>query len=495
MEVKVTELSPVELMLEVTIPVDRVKAEYDEQLAELAKNAQIKGFRKGKTPVKVIRQMYGKKVEAETYSKLVEDTLTEVLREKDLPVLTSPDVALQQVGLDKDMTYSAKVQVRPKIENLQWKGLKGKRAKLEVTETMVEEELNGLRNQHAVLKPIEDRDLVEDGDHITLDVEGFSNGEPLPSGKQENYETVVGEGKLLDEIESQLVGVKVKQEKEFEIDFPKDHQHTGLAGKQISFKVTVHKIQEKELPELDDEFAQDLGEQYESLEDVKKEIRERLEKQHEEQIKSGLHRRIRKELLKQNPITVPPVLIEEQAQTMFQGLKERMGQSGINLDELEGEEEKFMGDYRKQAEQTIGMSLLIDEVAKAENIEVADEDLDSFYEEQAKMYGMPTEQLKMLIEQGGKMDNIKFELREKKTMDLIIEAGDIEEVEVDSSEEIDKLADDDKEEEKEGGEEEAKEETKAAEEKAEAKPKKATAKKKPAAKKPAAKKTAKKQAE
>ncbi len=304
MEVKVEELGTLARKVTVSLPEKEVQKKLKKAYDKLQKEAKMKGFRRGKVPRSIIEKSYKPQVEAEVGEKLVQDTYFDVIEQEKIDAVVHPEILGHSFNDDGTFTYSAQVDIRPDIEIKEYKGLEIVKPDTGVTDEEITAELDTMRKRIAPLKSVEER-AVEEEDIVVVDYQGYHKGNAMKQVKNENASFEVGSGQMGIEFEKKLVGMNKGDEASHEVDFPEKHPNPILAGKKIEFKVTLRDIKERVLPELDDEFAKDVGKEFSSLDELKKSINEKLTKEREESAEGELTDKIMQALLKDHEFEVP----------------------------------------------------------------------------------------------------------------------------------------------------------------------------------------------
>lgn len=411
MRVQLEELSSTRRRLQVEVPPERVEAVLEGIFRELRKRAKIKGFREGRAPLGLVKSLYREHAHREAVSRLIKETLPEVLKEHRLEPVTAPRVEPGFLSEKEVFVYTALVDVRPQVKLNRYKGLRieVKRSK-PVGDDEVLKELERMREYAARVKPIgEDRE-VKEGDWVLVDFSVYREGKPVKDGKVENHLLEVGGGRMVPGFEEALIGMKPGETREFSLLMPEDHPRSDLAGRQVQFKVTLKEIREKELPELDDEFAKDLG--FENLEALKAKVREELERRQKQSEKLALRQKALEELLQNNPLEVPESLLEERAIELLQRLEERAGPLS------EQKRQEAYEQCRVIAQREIKAAYLIEEIAKAEGIDVGQQEL----EEYLKGLEIP----EAIKGSEGVRDRARRDLLREKVLDFVIKEAHLE---------------------------------------------------------------------
>lgn len=393
MDVKVEEISGLTRKVTITLTDDLVKGKLDEAYDKLQKESKMKGFRRGKVPHSVIVKSYKPQVEAEVGEKLVQDTYFDIMEKQDLDPVVHPEISEPSFNEDGTFTYIAQIDVRPEFELGDYKGIEVEKPNSAVEEAAIDFELANMQRQMAVLKSVEDR-AVQMDDVVIVDYQGFHKGHPMKQVKNDDYTVDVGSGRMGQEFEAKLVGMSKGEEAEHEVDFPEKHPNPILAGKKVQFKVEIKDVKERVLAELDDEFAKDVNEQIKSLEDLKAQIRDRLQTEKESAADGELTDRIMQKLLENHKFEVPERLVRFEIDEMIKQTEQQLEQSGMNLEAAGMNREELEKTNRVIAEQRVTGDFILKKIAEVEEIKVNDEDLDRSFQKIGDQYNMPVAKVK-----------------------------------------------------------------------------------------------------
>jgi trigger factor len=402
MQVTVQKLSPVLVELDVRVDADRVRSELSKAYATLSKSARVKGFRPGKAPKKVLVHYFGTRIAADVAQRLVDDTFPKAVSEQNMQPVNQPAIEPSQVLEDQPFSYKARVEVLPEIAEVAYDGFEVKRPKVEVTEERLATELEQLRKENSTLEPLKAERPSGKGDVLTVDYVVEVGGVSVPDAGANDLQTELGQGDLLPAIDTGLTGKAVGDSVSVDVDLPDSHPHPALRGKTATFKFSVKEVKERILPNLDDEFAKDLGD-YETLEALKKEISGQVEKKLRADSDNALAEEIVRILVEKNPIEVPPSLVQRQmqvAEAEVVQLARRSGRPPAVPPELRAR-------IQADSEMKVRAGLLMAEIAKKEGIKIGDPELE--------------EGLKELAEQTGKnIAKVRAEYRDQQKREMLI---------------------------------------------------------------------------
>lgn len=411
-------------MAKLTIEVDAAQFE-DAMKKAFNKNKNkfnIPGFRKGKAPRAMIEKMYGEGIFYEDAAdEAINATCMQAMDESGLEIVSRPEVAVEQIGKDKPFIYTALVAVRPEVILGEYKGIEVEKADASVTAEDVEAELKKVQEQNARLLNVEDRP-VADGDKTVIDFEGFVDGKPFDGGKAEDYDLTIGSHSFIDTFEEQLIGRNIGEECEVNVTFPEEYHAPELAGKPATFKVTVKEIKVKELPALDDEFAGEVSE-FETMDEYKKDIEAKILERKQKEAATENENRVVDKVAANASLEIPDKMVESQIDNMVQDTARRMQGQGLSMDmymKYTGMTMDSMRDQmRPQALKRIQTRLVLEEVVKAENIQVPDERLDEEIAKMAAAYQMESDKLKEYMSDRDK-EQMKEDLAVQEAVDFLV---------------------------------------------------------------------------
>lgn len=422
MSVKWEKLEGNEGVLTVEVDAEQVNKGLDAAFKKVVKNIALPGFRKGKVPRVLFEKRFG--VEAlyqDALDILLPEAYAKAVEEAGIEPVSMPEIDIEQMEKGKSLIFKAKVTVKPEVKLGQYKGLEVEKMDATVTDEDVENELKRLQENYAELVVKEDG-TVENGDTAVIDFEGFVDGEPFEGGKAENYSLEIGSGTFIPGFEEQLVGMKAGEEKEIQVTFPEEYHAEQLAGKPATFKVKVHEVKAKQLPALDDEFAKDVDEEVETLDELKAKIRARLEEAKKNEAETALRNAVVEKAAANAEIDIPAVMVQNETDRMLREFDQRLQMQGLNLQlyyQFSGQDEAALREQMKEdAEKRVRAALTLEAIAKAENIEVTDEEVEEELQKMAEAYNLSVDKLKELL---GSLDGVKEDLKWRKTVDFLVE--------------------------------------------------------------------------
>ncbi|MDL2029928.1 trigger factor [Bacillus subtilis] len=409
-------------VLTVEVDAETFKTALDDAFKKVVKQVSIPGFRKGKIPRGLFEQRFG--VEAlyqDALDILLPVEYPKAVEEAGIEPVDRPEIDVEKIEKGESLIFTAKVTVKPEVKLGEYKGLGIEKDDTTVTDEDVQNELKALQERQAELV-VKEEGTVEEGNTVVLDFEGFVDGEAFEGGKAENYSLEVGSGSFIPGFEDQLVGLEAGAEKDVEVTFPEEYHAEELAGKPAVFKVKIHEIKAKELPELDDEFAKDIDEEVETLAELTEKTKKRLEEAKENEADAKLREELVLKASENAEIDVPQAMVDTELDRMLKEFEQRLQMQGMNLElytQFSGQDEAALKEQMKEdAEKRVKSNLTLETIAKAENLEVSDEEVDAELTKMAEAYNMPVENIKQAI---GSTDAMKEDLKVRKAIDFLVE--------------------------------------------------------------------------
>ncbi len=407
--------------LTIEVPAEEFESALQEAYQKQKKDFSIPGFRKGKVPRNIIEQMYGPGVFYEDAVDIIlPEAYNNAAKECGEDLRSRPVVDLVQVEKGKPLIFTAEVAVRPEVQLGEYKGVEVTEADTTPTEEEVMADINRELSNNSRIVAVEGRP-IESGDLAVIDFEGFMDGEPFEGGKGENHSLEIGSGSFIPGFEEQLIGKNAGDELEVNVTFPENYHAPDLAGRDAVFQVTIHEVKTKEVPELDDEFAQDVSE-FDTVEEYKDSVREKVEERKKSSARSAQEEEALRKIVEASEMDIPEPMIDSQCENMINRFAQQLAQQGMSFDqylEYSGETYEDMKEQiRPDAEMQIREELVLDAVAEAEQIEITEEDIDEELANMAAMYQMDKDQLKDYMDEETK-ENMKLDLASRKAMELI----------------------------------------------------------------------------
>jgi trigger factor len=424
MSVKMEKIEKNTVELEITVEAEVFSAAVNKAAKALANKVNIPGFRKGKAPRLMVERAVGT---AALYNEAVDDVLgpeyMKAVEETGIDPVDRPEVDLVQMEDGKELIFKAKVIVKPEVELGAYKDLEVEKIAATVTDEEVEAELKRKQEQHAKVLTLEEG-TVEDKDTVTIDFAGSVDGVPFEGGTAEGYELVIGSGTFIPGFEDQLKGVQIGQDVDVNVRFPDEYHVEDLKGKDALFKVKVHKIKRKEFTSLDDEFAKDVSE-FATLDELKVDLRDKLMKAAEQRAETEYRNAIVAKAVENASVEIPEVMIDSRVDTMIQDLQQNLSYQGLDLETYYhyiGTTEQEMRDrFRPQASENVKTELVLEAIAKAEGIQVSEEELNDELAKLAERYQTNAENLKQALVARGELNLYRQSLVSEKTVNFLVE--------------------------------------------------------------------------
>jgi len=393
MQVTVNEVGGLTKKLKIVLPKEEVSKEIDAGFRKIKNDARIKGFRRGKVPRHILERTYGQQVRAEVAEKLVQATYFDAVEKEKLDVVAHPDIKTPVFEEDGSFSYEAEVDTRPQFELKDYKGAEVEKEEIEVSDEETETEVERMRKEMAPLRSVEDR-AAQENDIVIVDFDGFHEGEQMQEVHGENVNVDVGTSQYGQEFEKKLVGMKKSEESSVEVDFTVDSPNPALAGKKIEFKIKVNDIKERVLPELDDEFAKDVGEEFDSLDALRQHIREKLLAQKEQALEGDISDRMMQKLVEANEFDVPSRLVQYEINEYIKQTEETLKRGGLSLEAAGVNRAEAEERYRDTAVKRVRGDFILKKIAELEDIKVLDDDINNGFARIAQQYNMTVSEVK-----------------------------------------------------------------------------------------------------
>jgi len=426
MKTELIDVSPTRKEIKIAIDPAEIKSAYDRVSQQYSKQANVPGFRPGHAPTSVVRTRYKSEIRTDVLRELLPQAVNDAINEHALEALGEPNVeldnteALERLG-EEPLTLKVGVEILPKIELENYKGIEVSRRKRPITDDDVNRMIENLRDGSAALQPVEDR-ASELGDTVTVNARGKFVDEPEAEEiKVEDVEVVLGGPNVQQEFTENLTGVKADESRTFLVDYPSDFSSTGLAGKKVEYTTEVTSVRKKELPDLDDEFAKSLGGDFDSVETLKTRVREDLEARATLESDRMLRDELIRKLIDAHNFEVPQTLLEHEINHRLQNVARQMMARGVNPESSELNWEGARAELQTQAEADIRASMLLEKIAEAENITISDEQVEAEIEAIATASQQPAWQVRAALTKNGAESSIAHRLRNRKALDLLIE--------------------------------------------------------------------------
>ena len=423
MQANLENISNLERRLSVAVPMAEIDHEVDTRLKRLTRTVQMHGFRPGKVPLKVVTQQYGPQVRQEVLGETLQKSFGEAVRQQNLKVAGYPrfDAKPPEAGAS-NFEYSATFEVYPEVQVGDISGATIKRSSLEVGDAELDRTIEIMRKQRVTYEKVER--AAENGDRVTLSYSGTIDGAEFPGGKAENQSTVLGEGRLLADFESQLQGMKAGETKTFELRFPDDYHGKDVAGKTAQFEITVAEVAAPKLPEVDAEFAKGLGIADGDIEKMRSEIRTNLEREVKSRLKSRIKDQVMQALLDTTKVEVPKALVEDEIRRVRELTKQDFAARGIPV-----KDDTLLPDemFQKQAERRVNLGLILAEVVRAHQLQARPEQVRAIVEEQAQSYENPQEVVRWYYQAPERLREIESMVLEDNVVEWALNTAKVEE--------------------------------------------------------------------
>ncbi len=425
--VECSEASPVVRNLSVEVQASRVSKAFDRAYSDLKRTARVKGFRPGKVPRSVLERMYGANMSGEIERALVSETLPAAIEQAEIEPVVEPDIAPDRLQDGEAFRYTARIEVKPQIELPEFSSLAARSPVVRVTDEDVDSELEGLREKNARLAEEEEGAEATDGHVVTIDFVGRVDGEVFPGGSGQGMDVEIGSSGMVPGFEEQLVGATAGEDRQVEVTLPDDYGPEPLRGKQAVFECHIVAVRRRELPELDDDFAKDLGD-FETLDEMRERISSDLAQRRRVEAEGVLNKSLMDSLVGLSSFEVPPGMVERQLQSQMQSMHSQF-QGKVPDEALQRQLSRMQEEGRPSAERRVREGLLLDAVATAEGISVSEEDVEARVCEMAEAQGMEPARLRNMALQQGWLGAIEIELRNERAFSLLASQAKIEEIE------------------------------------------------------------------
>ena len=414
-----------EVKLTFTVEAKKFEEAMEKVYTKTAKYFNIPGFRKGKAPMQLVERQYGSEIFYEdAFNELAPEVYDEAIKNNDIEAVSKPNIDITQMEKGKDLIFTATVQTKPEVKLGKYKGIEIKKIEYNVSDEEINHELGHMQERNSRLISVEDRP-VEEGDITVIDFEGFVDGVAFEGGKAENHELEIGSKTFIPGFEDQIIGMKIDEERDINVKFPEEYFSKDLAGKDATFKVKLHEIKKKELPELDDEFAKDVSE-FDTLDELKKSIKEKIEEENKNKEKYETEEEAIKTVCENTEIDIPSGMIELEIDNMIKDIEARLSYQGLKLEQylqMMGKTESEMRkEFEEQAARSVKSRLVLEAIATAEDTLPTDEEVTEKIKEMAKQYNRDE---KELLENEQLKSYIADSMKTEKAIDFIVKNAKI----------------------------------------------------------------------
>lgn len=419
MNVTVEDISPVKKKLHIQVPPDIIALEMKKALADVAKKAKIPGFRPGKAPKNVVERHYAAEIQSEVMNRVISESYLRALGEHGLSPVEMPNITnLSPLEKDAPLNFTAVVEVRPKFELGTYEGIEVKESPVAATDDELNQTVDRLRDMYAQLEPVEGQAL-DKGHTAVIDFEGFREGKPIEGARAQDHMVPLGSGGLIPGFEEQLTGMQKGETREISVTFPADYTNKDLAGKDAKFNVTLKEVKKKVVPELNDEFAKDIGD-HKTVDELKSRIREDIEVRKRNEQVSAQREQLLGALIDAYHFDVPQGMVERELNSLARQQVTRMARQGVDVSKT-FDLAKFREQHRDLAVKRVRGTLILDAIAEKEKLSVTDDDVNAAMAVMARSANQKLEAVKQYYEsQEGGMDNLRASLVEEKTLTLLL---------------------------------------------------------------------------
>ena len=428
MKTRVEEISEVKRKINVEIDAEEVTKSIDKAYSQLSRKAKVKGFRPGKAPRKILEQYYGKQVVNDVKSDLIRESFPKVLDETKLFPLGEPSIEDELINPDNIFRYAIFMEVKPEFEIKNYMGISVDKEVLNISEETVDKSIEKIRKSHAKLISIEeDRGIIEQ-DRVIINYEGFWKDKPIKDIKGQEFMVHVGSGNFYKEVESGIVGLKKGDEKDIEIDLDENFSDSRLAGKLVNFNIVIIDIKKEDLPELNDDFAKVLGDNFESLADLRQKVTEEITLQEEKRIDSELKKRLIGKISDSVNFELPQILVESEINHSINSLKEGFSQNGMTMESTGISESKMRQELIKPSEVKIKEELALDAIARLEAITVEEKDIGDAFDSLSGRTGSDPALIRQYYESNNLMNSFEAQILAEKTLNHLVKGAIINDV-------------------------------------------------------------------
>ncbi len=417
MKVQVEELSAIEKKLSIEVDSARVADELTRAYSTIGRQVRLPGFRQGKVPRRILEQRFREQVEDDVIQRVVQTAYVEAITQHNVEPVSQPQVTNSGIKPGQPFSFEARVEVKPKIDVKDYREIPLPKAEVAVDDAQVNEQLEKMRQSHATLEPITDRDVARMGDFATVDYEATVDGQPFPGSKTENVTAELAPGELVDSNIAALDGVKVGDTKEMDYAFPPDYRVAEVKGKTAHFKLHLKGLKKKVVPELNDELAKELGAQ--TVDELRAKMKSNLEATQRSKAEQEAREALIKALIERNPFEVPKAMVERAIDSMLEGAMRQMQRSGLDVRNLGLDFMRLRDEMRERAVQEVKGTLLFEAIAAKESIQATEEDIEKKIEELAKDSGQPVASIRKYFKSEDDRFGLTLRLREEKTIEFL----------------------------------------------------------------------------
>ena len=407
MKVQVNDAERSQKELLVEIPYEVFETTADKELDTLLPKAKIHGFRPGKAPRDIARKQFSHQIKSQAVEKVINEAVQDALTSNNIVPISQAHISDVVFEENKPITFTAKVDVFPKVELNKYKDFNFKKVTVEISDADIEDALISLQERDMTYEPVENRDTVQKGDVAVIDFEGKKDGSAFDDGTAKGFSLNIGSGQFIPGFEDGVIGMKKGETKDLNLTFPKEYNSAELAGKEVVFTVTVHEIKEKVKPEINDDFARDIDPNSKGLDDLKSKLKKGLQTEADKATQLEAFGQILEQIVKENPFEVPYSFVKEQSDRLAFNAMNQFYQMGLNPEQVGISFEMMAQRYLAQAEEQVKQAIVINEVAKLDNIAVEEEDINKFLSFHAELQGRTVEEIRKELESQMQMEAVR----------------------------------------------------------------------------------------
>lgn len=426
MKTNLENISNLEKKLKIEVPTQTVNEEFSKAFKYLQREANIKGFRKGKAPLATIKTMYSDKVKGDVVQNIVQSTYWNALKEHKLIPVSMPSIDFEEIKEDTPFTFTANFEIRPEVKIQKKTGFKVEKEKLSVSEDRIDSVVENVRQSNSLFQTITEARSLQKGDFAIIDFEGFINGAPLENGSAKGHQLEIGANQFIPGFEEALLGMNAGEQREVNLKFPADYHVETLKDQPVLFKVTLNEIKVKTLPELNEEFFKKIGQT--DLASLREQIKKEMEESDKQRIEQELRDKVMKLFVEANPVEAPKSLLEEQRKALVADFQNRLKSQGFTDENFDEYQQKWNDDFDKTAEFMVKSAFLIDKLAEEEKLHATDADMEAKFDDMAKRFGMEKEKIKNFYKEKEGLQKMSYQITEDKVFKFILNGSTVEEV-------------------------------------------------------------------
>ncbi len=427
MKSSVENISSLQRRLHVEVPAATVASTFDKHYSNIQKNVQLKGFRKGKVPLATVRSMYNDRIKMDVVQDLIQNHYSQALSTHKLDPIGNPEFEFADPIEGVDFKFSAEFDVRPEVALKKYEGLEVEKEKLNFDDKRVDAVLENIRTKNATLSDVLEDRPAQEGDVAVIDFDGSVDGKPLEGGQGTDHQLELGAKQFIEGFEEGVVGMKVGAEKTLQLKFPTPYHAKELEGKPVEFKVKLKSLKKKELPELTDEFIKKIGGD-QDLATLKETIKNDMIESDKKRVDDAFKNRLIRKLAEENPVDVPPRLLEEQKKSLIEDFKNRMQSQGMSPSDFEGYVQKWDADFANSAKEMIQSSFLIDAIAQKHDLTCTQEDIDTKLKDYATQTGIELERVQEFYSKPEQISRLTYSVTEEKVIKFLMQTAQVKEV-------------------------------------------------------------------